>query len=99
MLLPFSVDFDPPDDRKKKILITVGAVLLVSSLIVLILGILWWKGCLGGRTSREKGNLIQISLTSPNTHEAVLLSFKMQPKQMSKKDLNNQVSVYERKDY
>jgi hypothetical protein len=34
---------------------------------------------LGGRTSREQGNLIQISLTSPNTHEAVLLSFKMQP--------------------
>ncbi|GMY32647.1 probable LRR receptor-like serine/threonine-protein kinase At1g07650 isoform X2 [Fagus crenata] len=37
-----------------KILITVGAVLSVSSLIVLILGILWWKGCLGGRTSREQ---------------------------------------------
>ncbi|GMY37755.1 probable LRR receptor-like serine/threonine-protein kinase At1g07650 isoform X1 [Fagus crenata] len=47
-------DFDPPDDRKKKILITVAAVLSVSSLIVLILGILWWKGCLGGRRSREK---------------------------------------------
>ncbi|GMY37740.1 probable LRR receptor-like serine/threonine-protein kinase At1g07650 isoform X2 [Fagus crenata] len=47
-------DFNPPDDRKKKILITVGAVLSVSSLIVLILGILWWKGCLGGRTSREQ---------------------------------------------
>uniref|UniRef100_A0A2N9GZA8 non-specific serine/threonine protein kinase n=1 Tax=Fagus sylvatica TaxID=28930 RepID=A0A2N9GZA8_FAGSY len=47
-------DFDPPDDRKKKILITVAAVLSVSSLIVLILGILWWKGCLGGRTSREQ---------------------------------------------
>uniref|UniRef100_A0A2N9F474 non-specific serine/threonine protein kinase n=1 Tax=Fagus sylvatica TaxID=28930 RepID=A0A2N9F474_FAGSY len=49
-------DFDPPDDRKKKILITVGAVLSVSSLIVLISGILWWKGCLGGRTSREQGS-------------------------------------------
>ena len=72
LLLSFYVDFNPPDDRKKKILITVGTVVLVSSLILLILGILRWKGCLGGRTSREQGNLVLISLTSQNTNEAVL---------------------------
>uniref|UniRef100_A0A7N2R516 non-specific serine/threonine protein kinase n=1 Tax=Quercus lobata TaxID=97700 RepID=A0A7N2R516_QUELO len=52
--ISIDADFNPPDDRKKKILITVGTVVLVSSLILLILGILWWKGCLGGRTSREE---------------------------------------------
>ncbi|XP_030967090.1 probable LRR receptor-like serine/threonine-protein kinase At1g07650 isoform X1 [Quercus lobata] len=52
--ISIDADFNPPDDRKKKILITVGTVVLVSSLILLILGILRWKGCLGGRTSREQ---------------------------------------------
>ncbi|XP_030967088.1 probable LRR receptor-like serine/threonine-protein kinase At1g07650 isoform X2 [Quercus lobata] len=52
--ISIDADFKPPDDIKKKILITVGTVVLVSSLILLILGILWWKGCLGGRTSREQ---------------------------------------------
>nr|POF08857.1 putative lrr receptor-like serine/threonine-protein kinase [Quercus suber] len=61
--ISIDADFNPPDDRKKKILITVGTVVLVSSLILLILGILQWKGCLGGRTSREEGNSILISLT------------------------------------
>ncbi|KAK7858400.1 putative leucine-rich repeat receptor-like serine/threonine-protein kinase [Quercus suber] len=70
--ISIDADFNPPDDRKKKILITVGTVVLVSSLILLILGILQWKGCLGGRTSREEGNSILISLTSKNTNEAVL---------------------------
>ena len=72
LLLSFFVDFNPPDDRKKKILITVGTVVLVSSLFLLILGILQWKGCLGGRTSRKQGNFVLISLTSQNTNEAVL---------------------------
>ena len=71
-LLSFFVDFKPPDDIKKKILITVGTVVLVSSLILLILGILWGKGCLGGRTSREEGYSVLISLTSQNTNEAVM---------------------------
>ncbi|KAF3957871.1 hypothetical protein CMV_017160 [Castanea mollissima] len=52
--ISIDADFNPPDDRKKKVLITVGTVVLVSSLILLILGILRWKGCLGGRKSREQ---------------------------------------------
>jgi len=40
-----------------KISIVVGAVVVVLLLIFMILGILWWKGCLGGRKSRENGNL------------------------------------------
>ena len=50
----FSVDFSPPDDGKMKIFIMVGALALVL-LIFFILGILWWKGCLGRRISREEG--------------------------------------------
>ncbi|XP_075664268.1 putative leucine-rich repeat receptor-like serine/threonine-protein kinase At3g14840 [Castanea sativa] len=48
-------DFIPPHDGKKKIsiVVLVGAVVLVLLLIFIILGILWWKGFLGGRTSRE----------------------------------------------
>ncbi|KAL4627310.1 hypothetical protein ACB092_05G157500 [Castanea dentata] len=46
-------DFNPPDDGKMKISIVVGAVVAVLLLIFMILGILWWKGCLGGRKSRE----------------------------------------------
>jgi hypothetical protein len=37
-----------------KIFIVVGALVLLL-LIFLILGILWWKGCWGGRISREQG--------------------------------------------
>ncbi|XP_041023700.1 probable LRR receptor-like serine/threonine-protein kinase At1g07650 isoform X2 [Juglans microcarpa x Juglans regia] len=46
-------DFHPPDDRKRKIFLALGTVLLVSTLVFTILGILRWKGYLGGRTSRE----------------------------------------------
>ncbi|KAL0011466.1 hypothetical protein SO802_006574 [Lithocarpus litseifolius] len=48
-------DFIPPHDGKKKISIVVliGAVVVVLLLIFMILGILWWQGCLGGRSSRE----------------------------------------------
>ncbi|KAM3748471.1 hypothetical protein ACB098_05G111300 [Castanea mollissima] len=45
-------DFSLLDDGKMKISIVVGAVVVVL-LIFMILGILWWKGCLGGRKSRE----------------------------------------------
>ena len=53
----FFVDFSLPDDGKMKIPIVVGAVIVVLLLIFMIWGILWWKGCLGGRKSRENGNL------------------------------------------
>nr|POF24176.1 putative leucine-rich repeat receptor-like serine/threonine-protein kinase [Quercus suber] len=43
-------DHSPPVDGK----IVVGAVVLVLLLIFMILGILWWKGCMGGRISMEK---------------------------------------------
>ncbi|KAM3748472.1 hypothetical protein ACB098_05G111400 [Castanea mollissima] len=48
-------DFILPDyeDNKMKISIVVGAIVLVLLLIFMILGILWWKGYLGGRISRE----------------------------------------------
>ncbi|KAK4589620.1 hypothetical protein RGQ29_020265 [Quercus rubra] len=46
-------DFSLPDDGKIKISIVVGAIVVVLLLIFMILGILWWKGCLGGRKSRE----------------------------------------------
>ncbi|KAG6642309.1 probable LRR receptor-like serine/threonine-protein kinase At1g07650 isoform X2 [Carya illinoinensis] len=46
-------DFHPPDDRKRKIFLALGTVLLASTLVFTILGILRWKGYLGGRTSRE----------------------------------------------
>ncbi|KAM4101017.1 hypothetical protein ACJW30_05G111900 [Castanea mollissima] len=43
-------DHSPPVDGK----IVVGVVVSVLLLIFMILGILWWKGCMGGRISREK---------------------------------------------
>ncbi|KAM3748469.1 hypothetical protein ACB098_05G111100 [Castanea mollissima] len=46
-------DFSLPDDGKMKISIVVGAVVVVLLLIFMILGILWWKGCLRGKKSRE----------------------------------------------
>jgi hypothetical protein len=59
-LLHFSADFNPPDDRKKKIFLAVGITVLASSLVFMILGILRWKGYLGGKTSREQGKLVQM---------------------------------------
>ncbi|KAK7856437.1 putative leucine-rich repeat receptor-like serine/threonine-protein kinase [Quercus suber] len=52
-------DFVLPDheDGTMKISIVVGAIVLVLLLIFMILGILWWKGCLGRRIPRENGNL------------------------------------------
>ncbi|XP_034697442.1 probable LRR receptor-like serine/threonine-protein kinase At1g07650 isoform X2 [Vitis riparia] len=46
-------DFEPPSDVKKKICIVVGAV-AVALVLFLVLGILWWKVCFGGRISREQ---------------------------------------------
>ena len=50
------VDFEPSSDGKKKIFIAVGAV-AVALVLFLILGILWWKVCFGGRISREQGGV------------------------------------------
>ncbi|EOY27888.1 Leucine-rich repeat transmembrane protein kinase, putative [Theobroma cacao] len=47
-------EFKPPNDRQKKIFIVVGAVGLVLLLVLMILGALWWKGCLWDRISREE---------------------------------------------
>ncbi|TQD78710.1 hypothetical protein C1H46_035714 [Malus baccata] len=44
-------DFKPPSERKKFIVIGVVSALF---LIFVILGILWLKGCFGGRTTREQ---------------------------------------------
>ncbi|KAA8515036.1 hypothetical protein F0562_018175 [Nyssa sinensis] len=46
-------NFKPPNDRTKKIFIAVGAVALVC-LIFMILGFIWWKGCLERNMSREQ---------------------------------------------
>ena len=51
---PIKNDFSAPDNGKMKTFIVVGALVLLL-LIFFILGILWWKGCLGGRISREQG--------------------------------------------
>ncbi|KAK4589473.1 hypothetical protein RGQ29_020159 [Quercus rubra] len=47
-------DFSPPGNSKMKILIGVGAGVSVLFLFFMILVILWWKGYIGGRISREK---------------------------------------------
>ncbi|VVA29379.1 Hypothetical predicted protein [Prunus dulcis] len=49
-------EFPPPHDKKSKVPIVVGASVGASvlCLIFLILGILWWKGSLDSKTSREK---------------------------------------------
>uniref|UniRef100_A0A7N2LP81 non-specific serine/threonine protein kinase n=1 Tax=Quercus lobata TaxID=97700 RepID=A0A7N2LP81_QUELO len=47
-------DFSPPGNSKMKILIGVGVVVSVLFLFFMILVILWWKGYIGGRISREK---------------------------------------------
>ncbi|KAL0011467.1 hypothetical protein SO802_006575 [Lithocarpus litseifolius] len=47
-------DFSPPGNSKMKILIGVGAGVSVLFLFFMILVILWWKGHIGSRMSREK---------------------------------------------
>ncbi|TQD78711.1 hypothetical protein C1H46_035715 [Malus baccata] len=46
-------DFKPPDDSKRKKFIVIGVVSALF-LVFVILGILWLKGCFGGRTTREQ---------------------------------------------
>ncbi|XP_042940496.1 probable LRR receptor-like serine/threonine-protein kinase At1g07650 [Carya illinoinensis] len=55
-------DFSPP--VKVEIFIVIGAVVSVLFLILMILGILWWKGCIGDRISREEGKSKLPLLTS-----------------------------------
>ncbi|XP_038688239.1 probable leucine-rich repeat receptor-like serine/threonine-protein kinase At3g14840 isoform X2 [Tripterygium wilfordii] len=48
-------EFKPPSEGKSKMFFMVGSIALVLLLILIMLGTLWWKCCLGGRTSREQG--------------------------------------------
>ncbi|KAJ9135978.1 hypothetical protein P3X46_033096 [Hevea brasiliensis] len=45
-------DFKPPKNWKE--FIVAGAIVLPLFLIFIIVGTLWWKGCLGGRVLRER---------------------------------------------
>ncbi|XP_043818214.1 probable leucine-rich repeat receptor-like serine/threonine-protein kinase At3g14840 isoform X3 [Manihot esculenta] len=49
-------DFKPPssDGGKRKKFIVAGAVVLALFLILIMVGVLWWKGCLGGRVRKEQ---------------------------------------------
>ncbi|XP_043818229.1 probable leucine-rich repeat receptor-like serine/threonine-protein kinase At3g14840 isoform X8 [Manihot esculenta] len=51
-----SKDFKPPssDGGKRKKFIVAGAVVLALFLILIMVGVLWWKGCLGGRVRKEQ---------------------------------------------
>ncbi|EXB36794.1 putative LRR receptor-like serine/threonine-protein kinase [Morus notabilis] len=51
--ISMEADFKPPDENKTKKIIVAG-VLSALCLIFMILGVLWWKGYLGGRPSREQ---------------------------------------------
>ncbi|KAG6692172.1 hypothetical protein I3842_10G100200 [Carya illinoinensis] len=52
LISAISIENDnPPDNVKTTIFIVTGALVLA---LLLILGILWWKGCIGSRISREK---------------------------------------------
>ncbi|EXB36793.1 putative leucine-rich repeat receptor-like serine/threonine-protein kinase [Morus notabilis] len=46
-------DFEPPNESNAKKYIIIGVVSAVC-LLFIVLGILWWKGCFGGKTSREQ---------------------------------------------
>ncbi|KAJ9135979.1 hypothetical protein P3X46_033097 [Hevea brasiliensis] len=50
--IDMEADFKPPKNWKK--FIVAGAVVLPLFLIFIIVGTLWWKGCLGGRVLRER---------------------------------------------
>ncbi|OMO86382.1 hypothetical protein CCACVL1_09609 [Corchorus capsularis] len=49
-------DFKPPvpNDWKRKMKFVVASAVSVPCLVLVILGILWWKGCFGGKPSREQ---------------------------------------------
>ena len=50
-------DFTPPSENGSSISAgaVAGIVVAVAIVIILVLGILWWKGCLGKKSSLEKG--------------------------------------------
>ena len=51
-----STDFVPPGNGKKMpTAAVVGIVLSAVSLIFLVLGILWKRGCLGSKSRRDQG--------------------------------------------
>uniref|UniRef100_A0A3N7GC00 non-specific serine/threonine protein kinase n=1 Tax=Populus trichocarpa TaxID=3694 RepID=A0A3N7GC00_POPTR len=47
-------EFKPPTKGKRKKLIVAGSVVLLLFLIFILLSVLWWKGYLGGRKSRDQ---------------------------------------------
>ncbi|XP_048322233.2 probable leucine-rich repeat receptor-like serine/threonine-protein kinase At3g14840 isoform X2 [Ziziphus jujuba] len=47
-------DFKPPAESKRKLYVAVGVVLVLCIVTSIILGILWWRGCFGGKESREQ---------------------------------------------
>jgi len=51
-------DFTPPSENGSSISVgaVVGIVVAGVIVIILVLGILWWKGCLGKKSSLERGN-------------------------------------------
>ena len=53
MVLQISVHLEM---ARRRYLIGVGAAVSVLFLVFMILDILWWKGYIGGKISREKGN-------------------------------------------
>ncbi|KAJ9172897.1 hypothetical protein P3X46_016090 [Hevea brasiliensis] len=56
LISAISVDpnFKPPSDNKKEVIIVTGTVAATLFLILLFLGIMWRKGCLGGKVSADK---------------------------------------------
>ncbi|KAE8669788.1 hypothetical protein F3Y22_tig00112217pilonHSYRG00163 [Hibiscus syriacus] len=47
-------EFKPPNDGQKKIFIVVRVLVSLLILVLMILGVLWWKGWLWARISREE---------------------------------------------
>nr|TKS10189.1 putative receptor-like protein kinase RLPK1 [Populus alba] len=47
-------EFKPPTKGKRKKLIVAGSVVLLLFLVFILLSVLWWKGYLGGRKSRDQ---------------------------------------------
>ncbi|KAG6642320.1 hypothetical protein CIPAW_09G134300 [Carya illinoinensis] len=66
-------DFSPP--VKVEIFIVIGAVVSVLFLILMILGILWWKGCIGDRISREEGLDLQTGFFTYRQIKAATTNF------------------------
>lgn len=69
-LSSIEVDFESPSKGRK--LLPVGAILgivaAVALVIISILGILWWQGCLGRKNTLHQGNLtVEINLIAELT--------------------------------